>query len=415
MIHQRLREFACVSLPKILGGIGLLGMNILLLRYMDATAFGALSLCLAAILIVDAVAGAAIDMGVLRLASARGIQPAAGVLPFEQVAIDIKLLLSLLGLLILWPLLDPIRLHIFDNKAAASLPLLTWITACSMLLLRSTLVHKQLQQRFESYGILDLAQILIKFGAVGLVIWLLVPTPEAILISLISGPLLVFLYSLLRSPFLLLHHRLHLISTMGELFGYVKWYLLTFALGALISRMDIFLISFISDLKDVGLFSGALVYATIPELLGSYLAVVFGPRIMPALRDGTFARLYNKVQLALFTFAFCAYALFLIGSNVLGSVLFPPGYADSAKLVAILLPGMLAGMASFPLTVSYLLFTRPRFLLYLDLFSLPLVLPLYIISIQDAGIIGAAWVTMGTRLFTTLIAQATAWVLVNDS
>ncbi|MFQ5973230.1 MAG: lipopolysaccharide biosynthesis protein [Alphaproteobacteria bacterium] len=164
-----------------------------------------------------------------------------------------------------------------------------------------------------------------------------------------------------------------------------------------------------SLLEDVGLYAGAQVYTMVPDLLGSYLAVVLSPRIMPLYRAGRFFSFYWRTQLAVAGVAIGLYGLFLASSGLLQDTLFPASFDASHPVILVLMPGALAGMISFPLTLSFVMFLRPRFLLWLDLATLPLLVALYVYAIDGYGVVGAAWVTTGMRLAKTVIVQIVAW------
>ena len=63
------REFFLVALPKVVGGFGTIVLSMVLMRhFLEPETFGIYYLCVAAILLADAVVGCAFDLSVLRLA-----------------------------------------------------------------------------------------------------------------------------------------------------------------------------------------------------------------------------------------------------------------------------------------------------------------------------------------------------------
>ena len=73
-----------VAAPKVVAGATTLLVNVVLLRYFGPEQFAIYSLCVTGILLTDAILGAAVDMGILRMQQ-------AGVIPvsYSNVAVEI--------------------------------------------------------------------------------------------------------------------------------------------------------------------------------------------------------------------------------------------------------------------------------------------------------------------------------------
>ena len=84
-------------------------------------------------------------------------------------------------------------------------------------------------------------------------------------------------------------------------------------------------------------------------------------------------------------------------------------FAAAQNAILVLLPGALAGLATFPVTMTFLMFVRPRFLFTVDCLATPVVCLLYAYAIPRYGALGAAWVTSGSCLTRALVAQVAAW------
>src|SRR5262249_55405286 len=64
--------------------------------------------------------------------------------------------------------------------------------------------------------------------------------------------------------------------------------LFTLGVSSLVARLDMFFLAFRTDPVQLGVYGAGLTIATIPEIIGAYLAPVFLPRILPACRAGVF-------------------------------------------------------------------------------------------------------------------------------
>ena len=114
-------------------------------------------------------------------------------------------------------------------------------------------------------------------------------------------------------------------------------------------------------------------------------------------------------MLVLFALLVLVMAVSLI--TLVAPMLLPEAYTRSASIFLILLPGALATLITLPLTLPFLMFKRPRFLLMLDLISAPLLALLFFLAIREHGAIGAAWVTTLSRFAKAGLAQLLAWRL----
>lgn len=408
-MKQGVREFVLVAGPKVMSGVLVIAVNALLLRFLGPSDFGIFSLCVTIIIIADGALGAAFDMGVLRLAPLHMAREPRRAFAIEQVALVLKLLLVLMVASCLCLFSNDVARWLFHQENSGHLLYLTCLGATGSLLLRSVLTHLQVARRFMDYGVLDLAQSLLKIVLISFALMWLRPTPAVLLAAVAVAPLLVFLWGAWREGILSARQNLGYRGALDEFIPVVKWFLVTFGFSALLSRVDIFLLTWFSDIEQVGIFSAAMVFAMIPELLGTYLAVVFGPRIMPYFRDGRFKRLYRRVQSGCLGIALTLYTLAFVGVGDVAPYLFPASFAASASVLMILLLGTLAAMAAFPLAIPFVMFVRPKFIFYLDLASAPLLAVAYFFAIKAHGAIGAAWVTALSRLIKLGIVQFMAW------
>jgi O-antigen/teichoic acid export membrane protein len=182
----------------------------------------------------------------------------------------------------------------------------------------------------------------------------------------------------------------------------------TFSVSALVSRLDVLFIALRGTPAALGLYSSALTLATIPEIMGAYLAPTFLPRILPACREGSFAALFRRVHA--WIFLFCAaplVAAFLVGKPVLAALL-PPPYAAAIDLVLILLPGTLATASYFPLTLNFLMLRNSRVFLVMECAAAPALAAAYYFLTPSRGIAAAAMATCVYRVIKAVAAQTAA-------
>ena len=242
-----------------------------------------------------------------------------------------------------------------------------------------------------------------------MVLWLLPPDPTALVLVVAGAALIVVFVSAATIGTRLLGKASGFRAATWELTEFVRWSLLTTGIGTIGRQVDILLLSSRTELAEVGIFSGGMIFSVIPDMFGMYLSVILSPRILRYLQEGTFFAFFRRVQRALFIGAAMAMVFGLLGVELVRQYLLPEQYERSAYVLAILLPGSLAGTVSFPLAIAFIMFARPSFLFKLELIILPLTLVFYLIAIDHYGAIGAASVTSISRLLKAFIVGAVAW------
>jgi len=384
-------------------------LNLVLLRLFGPEQFGIYTLAVTSILLVDAVLGSAIDMGVLRLAPLyRGSDPDRS-LAVERAAVGFKLSLGLVMCLVLLWLAAPIASHFFQAGGLAYLVYLSVAASIAMLLLRSAQVHMQVEGNFVLYGIIDLAHFALKFGGIAALVTFGMASPGLALSFFVFGPVAALALFVGTRGFEIFRVIPVSFPALGELLSYVKWFLLTFCLASLLARIDLFLLSSYVPMAEVGILSAAYVLVLGFELLGTYLAVVYSPRVMPLCSEGRFGVFYRRFQTRLLTACVALFVLAVLGIRFLGSVVLPPSFDAAAPVFLILLPGSLGALATFPVTLAFVMFIRPRFIFALDCLSLPVLLAAYAYAIPRHGAMGAAFVTSTGRLIKAIVIQLVAW------
>ncbi|MGH9335037.1 MAG: lipopolysaccharide biosynthesis protein, partial [Vicinamibacteria bacterium] len=198
-----------------------------------------------------------------------------------------------------------------------------------------------------------------------------------------------------------------------ELFDYVRWFAATIIVGHIISRLDVLTLGWLAPMSEVGLFSGAQVFALVPQLTGTYAAVVIHPRIVPYCIAGTFRRFFVRTQSMLLLAAIATYLLVLFTWDTVAPRLLPDSFLRSGPILLIILPSALLGMATFPVALGYVMFVRKRFLVSLDFALFPVLLLLYYFVVPAHGAIGAAWVSMGAGIARSLAVIGAAWLLID--
>lgn len=412
MLKPSVMKFLWVAGPKILaGGLQFLLM-FLLMRHFHPREFGSISVCMSAVILCDSVVGGATDSGVLRLAPSLGAQDTARSLQYQQAGVVLKLIFVAIVAALVLLLARPLSRLLFQSPSGAGYLSISLVALLATLLMRSAQMQYQLVERFTSYGVADLANSALKFGGVALLLMVLHPSPGMVLaaygLSTLTVAVVVF-----AANGALLPGGLFSQAQLLQLVSHVRWFVLVSATGTLISRMDLFLVSSLLGVASAGIYSAAQFVALVPQLIGSYIAVVFSPRVMPMWESGTLLKLYREVQLGLCLGAATVYLGAYTMLPRLSESLFPASFRQSEPVILALLPSGLCALINFPLTLLLLLFLWPRFLVALDCISLPLLVTAYAWVIPVHGVMGAAFVTTAAALVRTVVMQVAAWRLLH--
>jgi len=414
-MRRGLFDFLFVASPKVLGGAATLALNLVLIRYFGPEQFGIYSLCVAAILLADAVLGSALDFGVLRLAPSSLDSDGSRSLEVQRVALALKFAAAVTAWLLLILFAGTISSALFHARGYDLLLYLTCATVVTLLLFRSAQVQLQVAGRFRAYALLDMAHVAVKFGGIAAIIPLGWISVGRTLVMFALAPAAVFLGWAASYGRPLLRTLAVKFSTAKELVSYVKWFLLTFALANVLVRMDVFLLTRWSGLRQVGVYSAGQVFAFIPQLLGVYLAVILSPRIMPYRESGQLAGFFRRYHRAAALAGIVIYIAARLGVQLLGPTLLPHAFVRSAHVIVILLPGAVAGFLLFPVAIPLLMFLRPKFLFTMDLIALPFLIVAYRQAIPAGGAEGAAWVTCTYACVKGVIAFGMAWYCASQS
>jgi O-antigen/teichoic acid export membrane protein len=402
-----LLAFAAVSVPKTAGGVLQLLVLLLLARQLPLEDLGVVSVCVSAILLGDAVLGAALDTAVIRLATAAG--GAVSGMEIQKAGLAFKLAASLALLAVSLAGGERLSRTFFESARYSGLIVISAGALAAMLALRSAQTHFQIEGRFHLFGLADWANHVLKFGGIGLLLALHAATPARILLLYLLAPLAAAAVFLRFPRPAILRARLRP-QAVRTLLGTAGWFLGAALAGTLTTRMDLMMVSAVGGAAEAGRFGPAQQLVAALPLIGGYLAILFAPKIMPLLDSGRFAVLYLRFQVIITLVAIAIYFIARAVLPTISAAFFPPALQDIDAIASVLLIAALAGLISFPWTVSLLLFLMPRRLMVLDLVALPLLFVAYRHSIQADGALGAAQVTAAYAILKLFILHGLAWL-----
>lgn len=409
-------DILAVGTAKLINGTASFFIRIYTLRFLEPAAYGVLSLGLNCLMLFDALVGAALDLGTMALLTGARPCDTPRIQPAEKAAIRLKLALGVLLFASFWLAGEPLGRRFLHASGGRAFFLILTAGGTLILLLRSAQLYFQARLRFRAFGGIDILHSALRVLLVCLVLFWGAPSALAILSSYGVAPAIVvaaFLtYAILVADWRNVRPRWFdgraVLRSSAPI-------LASAGISSLVSRLDVFLLALLSTPAQLGLYGAALTIATIPEILGAYLAPVFLPRILPACKAGTFFGFFRRFHLLVYLVAGALLALGLLAGKPLLSLILPARYALSIDLVRILLPGALAAASFFPLTLNFVLLTRPRIFILVDGLAAPLLVLSYYLFVPAYGAVAAAWITCLHRLLKAAIVQTAAYALARRS
>lgn len=398
LLRAHARPLVLVTSAKVIGGVSLLALNVWVAQHLSPAAFGLFAIASTGSLLVDGVVGSAVDAAVLKRTDT---VPGDAISAAERAGLILKLGVGAALCA------GAAALALMAGPAGAMLAVLSMAAGAGLLMLRSALVYLQLRARFVRFAVIDLTHTAARWGAVAAVL-ATASSSAAVIAALATAS-----WTVAGIAMFSIGGRAPLAGTRqpGEFSEVTRAARITFAttaVGAIVARLDLFLIGAFGTAADAGIFGAAATIALAPMWLGAYLAPVFSARILPYCRDQRLEPLFRSVQGVLIGLAILGVGAGIVAGPFLIERLLPAEYGAARDVVPVLLVAGAAGFVTFPLVLHTLLFLSPRAYLVIDLASLPILIPLYVIAARQNGAIGVAWVTAVAAFVKAAIAQVIA-------
>ncbi len=405
-----------VGTAMLLNGAVSFFIRLYTVRFLDPAEYGALSLGLNCLLMFDALAGSALDLGTMGLLTGGKRCDTLRIQPVEKAAIRLKLGLG--GAVAAFFALAGEWLGYGFLHAAGGRAFFMLVTAAGagILLVRSAQLYFQARLRFRVFGAIDLTHAGLRLTLVCAVLYSGAASALAILgcYALAAAGVIAafFVYGYRAAEWGKVRAAVPDVRAVLRSSAPI---MTSLSVSSVVSRLDVFMLALFSSPTELGLYGAALTVATIPEILGSYLAPVFLPSILPACKAGTFVAFFKRFH----AIAYAAVGMMLAGALVAGkpamALFLPARYTPSIGLVLVLLPGTLAAASFFPLTLNFLMLTRPRTFLLVDGIAAPLLVAAYFLLLPAYGALAAAWIGCVHRAAKAVVVQSRAYALAHGA
>lgn len=394
-----LTDVARVWVPKTVAGGVFVALNFWLASLLGPAEYGVLAFCISLVLLIDSIVGGSVDLGLLRYAG--GSSDSALTSGYELAALVLKATAVVAAVAVAVLAGGRFGRFLFGSSQGSVLFTLAALAGAALLVLRSAQTRFQLRSQYARYGLSDWLHSLLRVGFIAGIIYSGMANPTTVLAcyavaaattALVVAPQLLRLRSMSRTQ-------------VVSLWRFARAAGATFAVGAVVARLDIFALAIASTPAQLGLFSLAMTLAAVPEMLGSYLAPVFTARITTWHHSGQLASLFGRIQLALIAVAGAGLLAGWVAARPLAAAVFPSGYDGAGQLLQILLVGGMAAFITFPVTLHFVMIAKPHAFIVMDGVTAPLLIVAYLYAARRHGALGVAYVTAGSRLLKATFMQ----------
>lgn len=200
-----------------------------------------------------------------------------------------------------------------------------------------------------------------------------------------------------------------ILPILAAIWRYSRWNLIAATAFVTYMRMDVFMLTRMAGKTDVAVYNASWQVLLCIDLCSISIMTVMIPEACHRVCRGELLRWMLRSMKLSAAGAVMSLPLFLFARWYVPAC-FGPEYTNSAELIRIIYFGSVLTLFVFPMIG--ILYAKERFLLIACIHVLVLLVsvPAYANSIEAAGVLGAAWTTLGIKVAaSTLLAAAVGW------
>lgn len=389
------------------GGLGFI-YYFLLARFFDPATLGIFIVAITTATLITDIGSVGTETGVVNFVSRNIKTDKNKALRFLKLAFEAKLVVAIIIVTIGWILMPGISTIIF-NKAYLVGPLrISLIIAAGLLFFAFGTSSLTALQKFYHWGLINISSNALRLIFTVIFFWLGILSINNSFLIYFTIPFGAFLVSLIFIPnFFKVKGEEH---EFKEFFHYNKWVAVFTLIAAVSSRLDVFLVTKLLNLSDVGIYSVAVTLTSIiPQFVG-VVGTVVAPKLA-GMESKTEAIKYLK-KLQLFVAGLSLFGL--IAGSVVGYIVitsfYSQEYLSSFGPYLILLVSQIIFLLSIPvhMALTYY-FSYPKLFVYVAIVNIICVLGLGYLLINSWGFVGAALAVLFGNIINFIIPLV--WVI----
>ncbi len=375
---------------------------VLVSRQLGPAAFGLFSAATAVLALATDLSDLGMNAGLIRFASLYiGQADFAKATLIFNIALKIRLLVSSVAFGLVFLLARPLAAYLLREPALAT-PLR--IAICGIYgasLFSVALAMLQSYQFFGQVVTVNAVQGLARIAALLGLLLLDRFQLEGVLTVYVTVPLLAFLVAVFLLPGGSFRWQACDRALAGQLMSFSKWIMLSILCVTLFNRLDVFMLTRLTDSEQVGIYSSAYKLAFVFPIITGALTTVLFPKVS-ALTGSEEIRWYLRRVLLLGVPVLAMLPLLLLIAGPLVTFIFGSEYVASIPIFRILLAAFAISIVANPIGLVFYALDKPQMLTLLNALQLAFNFLANLWLVPRWGGVGAAWATMGVRVITVL-------------
>ena len=369
---------------------------------------GVLAFALAAIKMFTIALGDPLDMDVVRRVPPILKKAPGEALVIWRTAQQLRILLALALILLGALLARPIALSLLQDAKWAPTVFLAATAAGCELLYRGYLSDFQSREKFGRFLMLEAVLQATRICAIAF-LWLTGRLGVTqFLLAYTLSTLAVAIGAFVLSSGAQKQLQRFCARTGLETWRYVRWIAPAMILGAVIERLDLFMLTSLRGPVEAGLYGALIPLIMVPEVVIAFSVNALQPRIADLGSHGGLLGLWIGVSRVTVPLAIAGAAFVFFFAEEIILLTLGSGYIASAPALRILFIAVMIWFATVPVPMSYVVMVRPRASLGIVLVQTVFMVVTGWIAITRFGALGVAVSVLLTRSLTAMMICALA-------
>jgi O-antigen/teichoic acid export membrane protein len=373
-------------------------LSVSIARNLGKSEFGFFSLSISIMVVTSELIGSeAADNGLVRFASPYIRTKIEKANQIFQLFFKYKIITASAVIIISIVVLNPVLIRFTNEKYLNDAIVYGVIGGAIASLWRYNLSVFQCFERFTSYAIFHTIPNAIKIFFVTILILLNCLYLHAVFLINVISLIIGFLLGYIFIPKFKFTKTETYQDPTKQIYNFTKWIYLTNIILSIYSKIDLFLLAYFVDIKDVGIYSAALTIISFLDLLyASLLAALFPVASRINQNSQKFTYLKKSLSLSALSCLIVSPLFFLFGPIVI--TIYSAEYIESIILIKVLFIGFLFSLMLNPLILVLYVLNKANIITTIFLFLLLVHITNCIIWIPQYGAMAAAVIVTSLRI-----------------
>lgn len=287
-----------------------------------------------------------------------------------------------------------ISILLFNDKVFTNLVIIAFVGGLGLSLFNYLLTMFQAEKKFNAMIKLSFIQ---KFAVLFIILLISKLNAFVAIAAYAIIPFLMFFVGIIIIPKGFLKIKCTM-NDLFELFHFSKWIMISTLATMLIMKFDVFMLSALSNLEEVGYYASANQLAFVFPLITSSLTTTLLPTTSEYTSIDQIKNYMNKIfKIAPFVIILCI-PILIFAKNII-SLIYGPAFFGSIIVFQILLISFIIGIIINPISLIFYSMNKVHLLSIQNVAQLIINIILNLIFIPHYGAIGAATSTLLVRVF----------------